>query len=127
MNNINMHRINNAIQSPIKNNSTQNKTSQSKDISFKDMLSNIQSQEIKFSKHAQMRMDKRNIKLDSKDIKKLEEAIENSEKKGVKEALILMNNEAFIANIANRTIITAVSNDKLKENIFTNIDGAVII
>ena len=72
-------------------------------------------------------MDKRNLTLDTNDMKKLEEAIGKAEKKGVKEALIVMNNQAFIANVANRTIITAVSKDKLSENIFTNIDGAVII
>lgn len=127
MTNINMHRINNLIQNTVKNNSTQNKVKTDKETSFKDMLNGIQNQDIKFSKHAQMRMDQRNLKLDSKDMKKLEKAISNSEKKGVKEALIIMKDQAFIASVANRTIITAVSNEGLKENIFTNIDGAVII
>ena len=127
MNNINMHRINNLVPSPIKNNSTQTKVTSVKETSFKETLSGIQKQDIKFSKHAQMRMDKRNLKLDSKDMEKLEEAIKNSEKKGIKETLIIMKDQAFIANVANKTIITAVANDGLKENIFTNIDGAVII
>ena len=127
MNNINMHRINNLIQSPVKNNSTQNNVNKNKAANFKDMLSGIQNKEIKFSKHAKDRMDKRNLSLDKDDMLKLEEALGKAEKKGIKETLIIMNNQAFIANVANKTIITAVSNDGLKESIFTNIDGAVII
>lgn len=128
MKNINSYRINNTInQNYVNKNSTQNKNNDVKSTNFEDTLNGIQSKNIKFSKHALTRMDKRNLSLDKNDMLKLEEAIVKAEKKGVKEALIIMNNQAFIANVANKTIITAVSNDGLSENIFTNIDGAVII
>lgn len=125
MNNINMHRINNAIR-PIQQNSIK-KNENNRNTSFNETLNNIQSKEIKFSKHAKARMDKREIEINKAEMVKLEEAIDKADKKGVKEALIIMNNQAFIASVENKTIITAVSNDKLSENVFTNIDGAIII
>ncbi|AFS78604.1 flagellar operon protein [Gottschalkia acidurici 9a] len=131
MKNINLYRINSGslTQNYIKNNSIQNKNSNTNKNNFEEMLSNIQSENksIKFSKHAKERMDSRNIILNDEDIEKIEGAIGKAEEKGVKEALILMENKAFIANIKNKTIITTVTQEQLKDNLFTNIDGAVII
>ena len=42
----------------------------------------------------------------------------------MKESLVLVDDLAFIVNVKNKTVVTAV-NDK-EERIFTNIDGAVI-
>ncbi|MCC5909800.1 MAG: flagellar protein [Clostridiaceae bacterium] len=82
---------------------------------------------LKFSKHATQRLEDRNINLTSEEIKKLNNALLTAEKKGVKETLILMENRAFIANVKNKTVITAAVEEQLKDNVFTNIDGAVII
>ena len=96
--------------------------------SFQEILGKIQSnQELKFSKHALQRLESRDIKLEAGDIQKLNNAVDKAESKGVKEALIIMGDKAFIASVKNRTIITAAAEDQLKDNVFTNIDGAVII
>ena len=58
---------------------------------------------------------------------KINNAIETASKKGIKETLILMDNKAFIANVKNKIIITAAIEDQLRDNAFTNIDGAIII
>lgn len=86
-----------------------------------------QRQNIKFSRHAVERMRIREISLDNMELTKIEEAIDKASKKGVKEALILMDDKAFIASVKNKTIVTTVSKEQLKNNIFTNIDGAIII
>jgi len=83
--------------------------------------------EVKFSKHALERLQMRNINLTKDDMGKLNEAVNKAAEKGVKETLIIMGNSAFIANVKSKTIITAAAGDNLKENVFTNIDGAVII
>ena len=128
MNNIDLHRINRPLNhNHMKNNSIKTKAKNNNSLSFENTLNDVKVKDIKFSKHAQARMDRSNVKLDKNDMINLEKAIENSEKKGVKEALIIMNDQAFIASVENRTIITAVTSDQLKENIFTNIDGAIII
>jgi flagellar operon protein len=83
--------------------------------------------EVKFSKHAMERLQTRNIKLSKEDLNKINEAVNKAAEKGVKETLIIMGNSAFIANVKSKTIITAATEDNLKNNVFTNIDGAVII
>ncbi|MGE5632248.1 MAG: TIGR02530 family flagellar biosynthesis protein [Caulobacteraceae bacterium] len=83
--------------------------------------------EVKFSKHAMERLQSRNISLSKEDINKINSAVNKAAEKGVKETLILMGNAAFIANVKNKTIITAATDENLKNNVFTNIDGAVII
>ena len=83
--------------------------------------------EVKFSKHAMERLQARNIKLSKEDLNKIGDAVNRAAEKGVKETLIIMGNSAFIANVKNKMIITAATEDNLKNNVFTNIDGAVII
>jgi len=96
--------------------------------SFENILQKeVIKQNIKFSKHAVERMQIRDISLSNLEISKIEDAITKASAKGVKEALILMDDKAFIANIKNKTIITTVGKEQLKNNIFTNIDGAIII
>lgn len=86
-----------------------------------------QQESIKFSKHAQERLISRNVKLSQNDIDNIDKAIEKAAKKGVKDTLIIMGSTALIANVKSKTIITAATEESLKDNIFTNIDGAVII
>ncbi|MDR5658264.1 TIGR02530 family flagellar biosynthesis protein [Serpentinicella sp. ANB-PHB4] len=97
-------------------------------ISFEEILKKKESaKSLTFSKHATERLNQRDIKLSTQDIKKMDEALEKAAKKGIKETLILMENRAFIANVKNKTIITAAVEEQLKDSVFTNIDGTVII
>ncbi|MCT4606724.1 MAG: flagellar protein [Marinisporobacter sp.] len=95
--------------------------------SFEQVLDHIASKDVKFSKHAKERLHARNINMNHQDIKKIDEALNKANQKGIKETLILMNNKAFVASVKNKTIITVATEEQLKENVFTNIDGAVII
>ncbi len=84
-----------------------------------------QSFSIKFSKHAELRMQSRNIHLSQDQKEKLKNAVAKAEGKGVRDTLVLLDNMAFVVNVKNKTVITAVNRNELKENVFTNIDGAV--
>lgn len=86
-----------------------------------------QQEHIKFSKHAQERLIARNVQLTQEDISNIDKAVEKAARKGIKDTLILLGNTALIANVRSKTIITAATEDTLKDNIFTNIDGAIII
>ena len=112
---------------PIKNNKTKatNQTATNPSINFQDILN--QEIEVKFSKHALERLSHRNIKLDANTMEKLNNAVEKASSKGAKESLILMNDLAFVVSIKNKTVITAVDGNNIKDNIFTNIDSAVIV
>lgn len=95
--------------------------------SFKDVLQKQISSNgnIKFSKHALQRLEQRKIQLSTQEVNKLHNAINKAAEKGIKETLIIMDNKAFIASVPNRTVITAATGNQLKENVFTNIDGAI--
>ena len=83
--------------------------------------------EIKFSKHANKRLEERNVEITKSDLSKIDKAIDKASEKGIKETLILMDNKAFIASVNNKTVITATTETNLKDSVFTNIDGAIIV
>ena len=86
-----------------------------------------QQSEIKFSAHALKRLESRQISMDSKDMALLKDAVNKVEAKGGKESLIMMDQTALVVSIKNRTVITAVDSNSLKDNVFTNIDSAVFV
>ena len=96
---------------------------------FEKLLQNkvAGAQELKFSRHAQERISLRKVNLSTEDLEKINTAVDKAASKGAKESLLLMDNLALVVSINNRTVITAVDGQNIKENIFTNIDSAVII
>ncbi len=82
---------------------------------------------LKFSKHANMRLETRNINLTSEQMQKLEKGIAKAEAKGIKESLVLMDNIALVVNIENKTVVTALDQNEARDHIFTNIDGALVL
>ena len=82
-------------------------------------------EELKFSKHANERLVSRNIDLTSAQRERLNGAVKRAEAKGIKESLVMLDNLAFIVNVKNNTVVTAVTGEE--ERIFSNIDGAVIV
>lgn len=90
------------------------------DAIFKEEL-----EKIKFSNHALKRLESRNIQLGEEEIAKIQDAVEKAESKGSRDSLILMNKTAFIVNIPNRTVVTAIEVENSNENVFTNIDSVV--
>ncbi len=82
-------------------------------------------EKIKFSSHAAKRLEARNINLTDADLNKLKTAINKAERKGAKDSLVMMDRTAFIVNVPNRTVITAMEISEKEDNIFTNIDSVV--
>jgi len=80
---------------------------------------------LKFSKHAQERLDSRDIRLNEADMASLQRAVSRAEEKGAKDSLVLLRDLAFIVSVKNRTVVTAVDGEHINDNVFTNIDSAV--
>jgi len=97
--------------------------------SFAEQLRNsIGSKEVEFSSHAIKRLESRQIDIIENDrIERLNRGVELAAEKGCDESLILVDSTAFIVSVRNNTVITTVSADDLKGNVFTNIDSAVIV
>jgi len=81
---------------------------------------------VKFSKHAANRLNDRNIELSTTQLDRLNSGTRQASQKGINESLVLVDDMAFIVNIKNNTVITAMDRNSSEDNVFTNIDGAVI-
>lgn len=96
-------------------------------LSFREILKQqSDAGEVKFSKHAQGRLADRNIELTKGQMDRLNEGAVRAQQKGIRESLVLVDGLAFIVNIPNNTVVTAMNQQDTAENVFTNIDGAVI-
>lgn len=82
---------------------------------------------IKFSNHATKRLEQRGIELKGDQLAQINSAIEKAAAKGSKDSLILIKNMALIVNVPSRTVVTAMDDQAMKDNVFTQIDSAVII
>lgn len=133
MDDLKMKQITNSLNATRVNKSSKQINSRNNQISsgqsFESILNRVQNgnQKIKFSKHAKERIDSRNISLSDQDVENIENAVERARNKGVQTALILMDKVALITNVKNNLVITTVAKEQLKDNVFTNIDGAVIV
>lgn len=99
-------------------------------ISFQDVLQQKAlggSGSLKFSKHAIGRLADRNIELSDAQLERLESGTKKAGQKGIRDSLVIVDQLAFIVNVPNQTVVTAMDSTDTEENIFTNINGAVII
>ena len=100
-----------------------------KKSSFKDTfsqeLANVNN--VTFSKHARNRLYSRGIDISEQKLGQLAQAMDRAADKGSRETLILDDNTAYVASVDNRTIITAIDRENLKEGVITSIDSAIIL
>lgn len=97
-------------------------------VSFEELLQRRQeSQSVAFSKHARERAEQRGIQVDDQLMGQLNDTVERAQAKGATNILAFDTTRAFIINVPNGRVITTMSPEEMKENIFTNIDGAVIL
>jgi flagellar operon protein len=107
---------------------TKNQENIKSDLSFNRVLQEqLGKGQVSFSGHALERMRRRDLKLTSEQMGKLNSAVEKAARKGARDSLILLDSMAFVVSIKNRTVITAIDGEQMKENVFTNIDSAVIV
>ena len=81
---------------------------------------------LQFSKHALARIQRRGIELDPATLGRLSQGVGRAAGKGSRDSLVLVDGTAFVVSVSNRTVITAVGAEHMKDNVFTNIDSAVI-
>jgi len=100
----------------------------SEGLSFEEVLENTRAcSGVKFSKHAANRLSDRSIELTTNQLERLNDGTKKAGEKGIRESLVLVDELAFIVNTGSNTVITAMDQAETKDNIFTNIDGAVIM
>ena len=100
-------------------------------LSFEEILKQKQdvseSLELKFSKHATVRLADRGIELTDAQLERLNDGAQKAGQKGIRDSLVIVDDLAFIVNVPNKTVVTAMDSRETEENVFTNINGAVIM
>lgn len=91
---------------------------------FRDLLD---AKVLKFSHHAEVRMEQRGIKLQPESLTQIINAVEEAASKGAKDSLIVYRDIAMIVNVPSRTVVTAMEGNQMRSNVFTQIDSAIIL
>jgi flagellar operon protein len=112
---------------PVQSTSAQNAYTQAaqstSETSFADTLNQVQN--LRFSNHAQKRMEYRDINLTEDGMNRLANAVDKADKRGGKESLVLVDDMAFIVNVKDRLVVTALDSQSRGEGVFTKIDSVV--
>ena len=82
--------------------------------------------EVTFSGHAETRAFTRDINLNSDQLDRLGKAVDSASDKGSKKALVLIDDLALLVGVQKKTVITMVDKDSMQDNVFTEIDSAVV-
>ena len=102
-------------------------------LSFQEILQQksgtekTEADELRFSKHAAGRLMDRNISLTDEQLERLNDGARKAGQKGIRDSLVIVDDLAFIVNVPNKTVVTAMNSRETEENVFTNINGAVIM
>ncbi len=124
------HRIHQLNYHPLSHVKQQNKkTVEQNGPSFKELLGNTIKKDttLKISKHAEKRLSERNIKIDQELWDKIEQKVNEAKSKGVSDSLVVTDQAAFIVSAKNNTVITAMDRIEASSQIFTNINGTILI
>jgi flagellar operon protein len=92
---------------------------------FSELLAH-RSHGVQFSNHALQRLGRRGIEVDQATLQRLDDGVTRAAGKGAREAVVLVDQNAFVVSVRNRTVITAIGQDAMRDHVFTNIDSAVI-
>ncbi|WP_342512600.1 TIGR02530 family flagellar biosynthesis protein [Sporosarcina sp. FSL K6-1522] len=125
MEKLNLHRI---PSQPLIRQSQSSPLTQNPKQSFLEHLTNAtRTTELKISKHATERLAERNIHISDAEWAHVTEKVNEAKRKGIKESLVLMEQAALIVSAKNSTVITAMDRMEAKDQLFTNIDGTIVL
>ncbi|HEU5140233.1 MAG TPA: TIGR02530 family flagellar biosynthesis protein [Bacillales bacterium] len=85
------------------------------------------SEELKISKHAQQRMNERNISIDATQWQSIQSRMTEAGRKGITDSLVVTKNAALVVSMTNNTVVTAMNRQEASSHIFTNINGTILM
>ena len=94
---------------------------------LKEKMNVPSTSELKFSAHAERRLESRHIQFSNNELEKLGEAVDQAAAKGSQDSLVLLGDVGLVVSVKNRTVVTAVDGDSMNGNVFTNIDSVVVV
>ena len=81
---------------------------------------------VQFSNHAVQRLQRRGIEVAPGTLQRLDDGVDRAARKGARDAVVFVEGTAFVVSVRNKTVITAVDREHMRDHVFTNIDSAVI-
>lgn len=81
---------------------------------------------LQLSRHAQKRVERRELDLDAARLDRLNSAIVRAAEKGARNSVVMLDNLAVVVDVRGRTVVTAMNTEGGRERVFTNIDSVVI-
>ena len=125
MDNISINRV--PLHSRIRQPNTTNQVASPKQSFLQHLQEASINKELKVSKHANQRLQERNIYISEAEWKIVSEKVSEARSKGVNDSLVLMDQAALIVSAKNSTVITAMNRTEAKDQLFTNIDGTIVL
>src|SRR5690625_3605617 len=92
---------------------------------FKQILADVS--KLKVSKHAEMRLQERNIMISDEQWNHISKKMNEAKVKGVTDALVVMDEAILVVSTKNNTVVTALHNKEATNKIFTNINGTILM
>jgi len=117
----------NPNQGPTQDDPAQAPSKETDGASFEDHLkeASTETKDIELSAHAKQRIAQRNISLDTTERQALTDAVQTLDDKGAQDAAVLRDDAAFVVNVPNRTVVTALDQSEMQQRVFTQIDSAM--
>ncbi|SDN28196.1 TIGR02530 family flagellar biosynthesis protein [Alkalicoccus daliensis] len=115
------------LQQPLPRPLKTTQSSKPQQAEFQNVLKERLNDSIKISRHAEKRMEERGIHLPEQTWQEMTTKIKEAHKRGVNDSLVLTNSAAFVVSAKNETVITAMNREEASEQLFTNINGAIIL
>ncbi|ARF18455.1 TIGR02530 family flagellar biosynthesis protein [Sporosarcina ureae] len=100
---------------------------QSKQSFLEHLQQATQPEKLKISKHANDRLQERGIQMTDAEWARITEKIDEAKRKGIRDSLVLTDQAALIVSAKNSTVITAMNRMEAKDQLFTNIDGTILL
>ena len=82
---------------------------------------------INLSSHAAQRLQERKIDFNGEEYAKVKKAMAQLKEKGGQNSLIISDKAAYIVDVKNNKVVTAVDKESMMSNVFTKIDSTVFI
>ena len=98
---------------------------QKSNTSFEQVLS--KATELKVSKHAKQRLMERNIQISDTQWQEISRKMSEAKGKGITDAIVVTNDTSLVVSTKNNTVVTALSNEEASNQVFTNINGAIVL
>jgi len=86
----------------------------------------VDAEGLTFSRHLNERINRRKIDLGGEKMTRLSSAVNRAADKGARDSVVLLDDLAVLVNVSNRTVLTAIETDKMRDGVFTNIDSVVV-